>query len=91
MAQVLEQAALASDKRFSSNVARVANSAALDAIIESCFAKRTREELVLRLSTARIAFAEVETYPWDPLCLPGGAGAGERCRGPGRPPCAAHG
>lgn len=58
-AEVLGDAALAGDPRFSSNNQRVANRPALDAIIERVFAAAPREAMVERLETARIAYGRV--------------------------------
>jgi crotonobetainyl-CoA:carnitine CoA-transferase CaiB-like acyl-CoA transferase len=58
---VLGDAAIASDPRFAGNGARVANRAALDAIILSAFAAAPREAIVGRLEQARIAYGRVST------------------------------
>lgn len=54
-ADVLQDPALALDARFSSNVLRVANRQALDALIAECFAPLTREEVLRRLDEGGIA------------------------------------
>ena len=56
---VLENAALATDPRFATNVARVANRAALDAEIAAVFAALDRAALLARLGKARTAFGRV--------------------------------
>lgn len=53
---VLEQAAIAADPRFSSNVARVENRAALNDIIDEVFAGLDRGRLIGRLERAKVAF-----------------------------------
>jgi itaconate CoA-transferase len=58
-AQVLGDAALAGDPRFSDNVRRVANRPALDAVIAVCFAGRTRDEVAAMLAEADIAFGHL--------------------------------
>lgn len=60
-AQVLDDAALASDPRLDSNTARCDNRAALDAIIAGVFGELRREELAARLLDARIAFGAVNS------------------------------
>ncbi|MFD4838991.1 CaiB/BaiF CoA transferase family protein [Achromobacter sp. NPDC058515] len=52
---VLRDPAVAGDERFSSNVLRVANRQALDALIAECFAPLTREEVLRRLDEGGIA------------------------------------
>jgi len=59
--EVLGDAALASDPRFAGNNARVANRAALDAIILAVFGSMPREQVVARLERARIAYGRVST------------------------------
>src|SRR4030088_209271 len=54
-AQVLEDAALASDPRFFSNPQRMQNRDALEALIEQKFAKFSAEQVVQRLDGAAIA------------------------------------
>ena len=58
-ADVLEAPDLAADARFGTNSARVANAAALDAVIERVFTTIERRELVTRLRRHRIAFGEL--------------------------------
>ncbi len=58
---VLEQPAFVDDPRFSSNVDRVANRAALDSVIHAALARLTREQLVDKLRGARIAFGSVNS------------------------------
>ena len=58
---ILGQAALASDPRFSDNNRRVANRAALDALVAAVFASETREALGRRLKAAEIAFGNLNT------------------------------
>lgn len=57
--KVLGRGELASDPRFEDNSARVANRSALNAIIEALFATMTREAIIERLETARIAFGRI--------------------------------
>ena len=54
-ADVLDDAALAGDPRFSSPVARVRNRPALDEIVRARFARWPRAELMRRLRAARVA------------------------------------
>lgn len=54
-AGVLQDPAIAQDERFSTNVLRVANRQALDALIAACFAPLTREEVLRRLDETGIA------------------------------------
>ena len=56
---ILGDAALAHDPRFDSNSARVANRAALDAILRPAFAALPRDEMAERLRAARIAYGRV--------------------------------
>lgn len=65
--QVLMQPDLASDERFNSNTLRVANKDALRVLILTTFASLTREQVIERLETARIANASVNTMQdvWD--------------------------
>ncbi|MDZ7710747.1 MAG: CaiB/BaiF CoA-transferase family protein [Roseovarius sp.] len=56
---ILGDAALARDPRFDSNSARVANRAALDAILRPVFAALSRDEMADRLRAARIAYGRV--------------------------------
>ncbi|HEV8016140.1 MAG TPA: CaiB/BaiF CoA-transferase family protein [Stellaceae bacterium] len=58
-AQVLGDAALASDPRFCDNVQRVANRPALEALIADRFARRTRDEVAALLTAADIAFGHL--------------------------------
>ena len=58
---VLEQPSLVDDPRFASNVDRVANRAALNSAIAEVFDRLTREQLVVRLRNARIAFGSVNS------------------------------
>jgi itaconate CoA-transferase len=60
-AEVLEAPELASDARFSSNVARSDNREALAAIIEAAFEKLGPEAVVARLDAAGVANANVNT------------------------------
>src|SRR5882757_565864 len=54
-AQVLGDAALASDPRFNSNPQRLRNRDALETLIEQCFAPLTSEQVLKRLDQAAIA------------------------------------
>jgi itaconate CoA-transferase len=58
---VLGQPELAVDPRFSSNPLRVANRAALEAIIASCFAGQPRAAIAERLSAAGIAYGNLNS------------------------------
>lgn len=58
---VLERPGLASDPRFTSNSARVANQEALTALIVDAFAPLTADEAVRRLESAGIANARMNT------------------------------
>jgi itaconate CoA-transferase len=58
-AEILGDAALAVDPRFSDNPRRVANRAALDGFIAGIFARETREALGRRLAAADIAFGNL--------------------------------
>lgn len=60
-ADILGQPDLATDPRFDSNSNRVANRAALDAIIAPVFAASTRDNMAERLRAARIAYGRVST------------------------------
>jgi crotonobetainyl-CoA:carnitine CoA-transferase CaiB-like acyl-CoA transferase len=60
-AEVLGDAALATDTRFAGNSKRVDNRAALDAIILAAFGQLTRDAVVARLEQARIAYGRVST------------------------------
>jgi len=57
--EVLGKPEVATDPRFCSNVARVANRAALDTIIDGVFCQLPRKEAVRLLREARIAFGSV--------------------------------
>ena len=65
----LLKADLADDPRFRTNELRVANRPALNAEINAVFGKLTREEVITRLMTGRIAFgalnsvADLSTHP----------------------------
>lgn len=58
---VLELPKVATDERFSLNVRRVANRAALDAVLDGVFARYDRDTMVERLARARIAYGRVST------------------------------
>ncbi|HWI28103.1 MAG TPA: CaiB/BaiF CoA-transferase family protein [Stellaceae bacterium] len=58
-AEILGDAALARDPRFSDNPRRVANRAELDGIVARIFARETREALGRRLAAADIAFGNL--------------------------------
>ena len=58
---VLELPEVATDDRFSLNVRRVANRAALDRVIEGVFALHDRDAMVDRLERGRIAYGRVST------------------------------
>lgn len=58
---VLEQPELATDTRFNSNSLRVANKDTLRVLILTAFASLSRQEVIDRLETARIANASVNT------------------------------
>ncbi len=60
-ARVLGDEALASDPRFATNVARVANRAETDRLVGSAFARRSAEDLSSELEVAGIAFARVSS------------------------------
>lgn len=60
-AGVLGLPGLASDPRFDTNSRRVANRAALDAIILDAFAPLSREDIVARLEAARIAYGRISS------------------------------
>ena len=57
--RVLDDETLAADGRFATNVARVANRAATDALVQTRFARSRRDELVVTLRDAQIAFGTV--------------------------------
>lgn len=56
---VLGDPTLPNDTRFASNVARVDNRAATDALVAAAFARRTRAEIQADLERADVAFAQV--------------------------------
>jgi crotonobetainyl-CoA:carnitine CoA-transferase CaiB-like acyl-CoA transferase len=56
---VLDNAALANDQRFSSNISRVKNASALDAIIAESLAALTRDQAIAILDEAGIAYGRV--------------------------------
>ncbi len=56
---VLDDPALPGDPRFCSNVARVENREATDALVADAFARRTGPELRAALEAADMAFAQV--------------------------------
>jgi len=58
---ILGDAALARDPRFSDNGRRVANRAALDALVAAVFAREPRAALGERLKAADIAFGNLNT------------------------------
>ncbi len=58
---VLDDAAVATDPRFDANVKRVANRAALDAIILAAFARHPREAVVEKLEKAKVAYGRVSS------------------------------
>jgi len=58
---VLEKPALAADDRFMGNARRVANRTELQESIEEIFSQLSREEIIARLETAKIANAEMRT------------------------------
>ena len=60
-AEILGDAALAGDPRFSDNNRRVANRAALDALVGAVFVRETRAALGRRLAAADIAFGNLNT------------------------------
>jgi itaconate CoA-transferase len=60
-ADVLDQPDLPGDSRFASMVERVRNRALTDKTVGDSFARLTRDELLNKLATADIAFAEVNT------------------------------
>ncbi|MFL5417244.1 MAG: CaiB/BaiF CoA transferase family protein, partial [Myxococcales bacterium] len=59
--QVLRRADLATDRRFTSNSARVANRTELTRIIEESFAAATADDVVARLDSAGIANGRLNT------------------------------
>jgi len=60
-AEILRDAGLASDPRFSAMERRVANRAELEKIVSAAFAKETREALGKRLKAAEIAFGNLNS------------------------------
>jgi len=60
-ADVLDDAAIASDPRFAGNSKRVANRAALDELIGRVFSGLPRDEVVARMERARVAYGRVST------------------------------
>ena len=58
---VLQQPDLAKNPKFSSNVKRVANRAALDDILNTVFAAHSIDQLAVMLQTAQIAFGRLNT------------------------------
>jgi crotonobetainyl-CoA:carnitine CoA-transferase CaiB-like acyl-CoA transferase len=60
-AEILEDATLAEDPRFASTPARVANRAALDALIRARLADAPRAAGVARLEAAKIAYGRLST------------------------------
>ncbi|MFG1213014.1 CaiB/BaiF CoA-transferase family protein [Xanthobacter flavus] len=59
--EVLGDAALATDPRWTSNSLRVENRAALEAAVTAVFRAHPRDEMVARLEKARIAYGRVTT------------------------------
>jgi itaconate CoA-transferase len=59
--RVLEDAALAADERFSTNVQRVAHREALHTAIQEVFSRLTAEQIEARLERAQIATARLRT------------------------------
>ncbi len=60
-AEVLGNAKIATDPRFRSNTARVANRPALDAAIDEVFRHLTKNDAIVRLGNARIAFGSLNS------------------------------
>jgi crotonobetainyl-CoA:carnitine CoA-transferase CaiB-like acyl-CoA transferase len=58
---VLERPEIATDPRFSLNIRRVANRAALDEVVAEVFAQQDRDAMVERLDRARVAYGRVST------------------------------
>ncbi|MDE2229785.1 MAG: CoA transferase [Alphaproteobacteria bacterium] len=58
---ILGDAGLARDLRFADNPSRVANRAALDALVAAAFARETRDALGRRLKAADIAFGNLNS------------------------------
>ena len=88
---VLRRPELATDERFASNSRRVANSAALRALIDEVFGQLTAEQLIARLDEAQIANAhERHARGLAAPAAAGRAGAGPRSAArPARSPAAA--
>lgn len=59
--EVLGDAAIATDSRFSGNSKRVENRTALDAIVRKIFSTETREAIVAKLERARVAYGRVSS------------------------------
>jgi crotonobetainyl-CoA:carnitine CoA-transferase CaiB-like acyl-CoA transferase len=59
--EVLGRPEIAEDPRFATNLQRVANRPALDAIINAVFSAAPRERIIERLEKARIAYGRVST------------------------------
>jgi crotonobetainyl-CoA:carnitine CoA-transferase CaiB-like acyl-CoA transferase len=64
---VLEKPDLASDPRFDSNAKRVANRAALHAMIDAVFSQLTIDQVIARLDRAQIANGRMNSMQefWD--------------------------
>lgn len=60
-AEVLGDAAIASDPRFADNTKRVANRPALDAVVNKAFSAAPRKVIVEKLQRARVAYGRVST------------------------------
>ena len=58
---VLNDAALARDPRFDSNVKRTRNREALDTTLQAKFDGKTMDEITTRLDKARIAYGRIST------------------------------
>jgi crotonobetainyl-CoA:carnitine CoA-transferase CaiB-like acyl-CoA transferase len=58
---VLGNANIATDPRFTDNSKRVANRQALDAVIDKIFSAKPREAMVTKLERARVAYGRVST------------------------------
>jgi itaconate CoA-transferase len=58
---VMADAALADDPRFCNMVVRVANREATDDVVAALFASLTRDQLIVRLDKAEIAYGEVNS------------------------------
>ena len=55
----LEDSQMADDPRFATNLARVGNRPATDAMVAEAFARRTRDEAIAALEASNVALAEV--------------------------------